>query len=204
AHILDTANGALKLVALAGQVQDFLLGQTTRFTGKQIIEFAQTADRVRDRLPVGQHAAKPTMVDVVLRALLCRLSDRLGGLTLRADKKHAATGSNHVTHCDERLMKQRNGLREVDDVDIVTIAEEELLHLRVPAVGLVTKVNTSFQQLTHRKIGECHDTHSPFPVEPPRGVNGPLTAPHRTDQPYVSPVKKGVGEPNPACGMAPL
>src|SRR5690606_20743662 len=111
AHILDTANGALKLVALAGQVQDFLLGQTTRFTGKQIIEFAQTADRVRDRLPVGQHAAKPTMVDVVLRALLCRLSDRLGGLTLRADKKHAATGSNHVTHCDERLMKQRNGLR---------------------------------------------------------------------------------------------
>src|SRR5690606_32974552 len=114
-------------------------------------------------------------------ALPCSLSDRVGCLTLRADKEHTTTSSNHVTHCNQCLMEQRNGLREVDDVDIVTIAEEELLHLRVPAVGLVTKVNTSFQQLTHRKIGECHNTHSPFPVEPPRGVNGPLegTAPDR-------------------------
>jgi hypothetical protein len=41
-------------------------------------------------------------------------------------------------------------------VDVVTVAEDVRLHLRVPAVRLVTEVNTSFQKLAHRKIGQCH------------------------------------------------
>jgi hypothetical protein len=47
-------------------------------------------------------------------------------------------------------------------VDVVAVAEEELLHLRIPAVSLVTEMDTGLEKLTHRKIGECHDTLSPF------------------------------------------
>jgi len=41
-------------------------------------------------------------------------------------------------------------------VDVVTIAEDVRLHLRVPAVGLVAEVNTSFQKLAHAEIRQCH------------------------------------------------
>ncbi len=56
-----------------------------------------------------------------------------------------------LTTCSARR-KHRNGLSQIDDVDVVTIAENVRLHLRVPAMGLVAEVNTSFQKLAHRKI----------------------------------------------------
>ena len=34
-------------------------------------------------------------------------------------------------------------------MDVVAGAEDVLAHLRVPAVGLMAKVNASFQKLTH-------------------------------------------------------
>jgi hypothetical protein len=41
-------------------------------------------------------------------------------------------------------------------VDVVTIAENVRLHLRVPAVRLVAEVDACFEELAHRKIGQCH------------------------------------------------
>jgi hypothetical protein len=37
-------------------------------------------------------------------------------------------------------------LLQIDDIDAVALAEEELLHLWIPAVRLVAKVHTGFQQ----------------------------------------------------------
>ena len=51
-------------------------------------------------------------------------------------------------------------------MNVVAFAENVSIHFRVPAVGLVTKVNTSFQQLTHRKIGQSHGSHLLLPVVP--------------------------------------
>jgi hypothetical protein len=51
-----------------------------------------------------------------------------------------------------------NRLVEVNDVDPVTISENVALHLGVPAPGLMTKMNTSIQELT-----SGNDSHSsPF------------------------------------------
>ncbi|MFT5631955.1 MAG: hypothetical protein ACI9HB_003140, partial [Gammaproteobacteria bacterium] len=49
------------------------------------------------------------------------------------------------------------------DVDAVTAAIDEVLHLWVPARGLVAKVNASFKQLTHGELGKSH-VSIPFPV----------------------------------------
>jgi hypothetical protein len=38
-------------------------------------------------------------------------------------------------------------------VEIGFLAEDVTIHLRVPAVGLVTEVRASFEQLAHREIG---------------------------------------------------
>ena len=49
----------------------------------------------------------------------------------------------------ERAREQRHGLRQVDDVDAVAVAEDVRLHLRVPAVGLVAEMRSGLEQLLH-------------------------------------------------------
>ena len=53
-------------------------------------------------------------------------------------------------------MKQRNRLRQVNDVNIVACPEDEGFHLWVPAVCLVSEVNACFKQTTHSKFRQSH------------------------------------------------
>jgi hypothetical protein len=96
------------------------------------------------------------MVHVILCATLGSLGDRLCSLTLGANEENAATLCNRVANLDECLVQQRDRLGQVHDVDAGTVAIDELLHLRVPAVGLVTEVDASLKQLTHRELGKSH------------------------------------------------
>src|SRR5262249_7401573 len=50
-----------------------------------------------------------------------------------------------------RLSKLLESLLQVDDVDAVPLAEDVLLHLRIPSFGLVAEVHTSLQQFFHRQ-----------------------------------------------------
>ena len=80
-------------------------------------------------------------------------------------------GRRHFAHLQQRLVQQRNGLGKVDDVDVGARAEDEALHLRVPAVGLVAEVGAALEQLTHRKIGKRHGRCLVLlPVEPPQAT----------------------------------
>ena len=127
-------------------------------------------DRIGDRLPVGQHAAEPAGVDVVLGRTLRRIGDDVGRLALGADEQHAAALGDGVGNLLQRLVQQRHGLRQVDDVDVVAGAVDVGRHFRVPAVGLVAEVNASFQKLAHAEIRQSHGLCS-FPV----GLHGHLT-----------------------------
>ena len=93
------------------------------------------------------------MVDVVLGAAAGRAGHRLRRLALGADEEHAAAGGRDFAHLDQGLVQQRNGLRQVDDVDVGAGAENVALHLRVPPVRLVAEVGASFEKLPHGKIG---------------------------------------------------
>ena len=44
-------------------------------------------------------------------------------------------------------MELPRGLIEIDDVNLVPLFENERLHLRVPTLGLVAKVDPCFEQL---------------------------------------------------------
>ena len=46
------------------------------------------------------------------------------------------------------------GLLQVNDVDAVAVSEDEALHLRIPAAGLVAKVDTGIEKLAHGY--NCH------------------------------------------------
>ena len=167
AHVLDAAQRPLQLVAVAGQHQQFLLGQAGRVAVQPVLHLAQALDRLGDGLPVGQHAAQPAVVDVVLAAALGRVGDLVGGSALGADEQHAAAGRRHVADRLHGLVQHRNGLLQIDDVNAVAHAEEERSHLRIPAAGVVTKMHASFQELTHGEMRHRHEKR-PFPVRPLR------------------------------------
>ena len=56
-----------------------------------------------------------------------------------------------------RLLEQRLRLGEVDDVDAAALAEDESLHLRIPAARLVAEVNAGLQEVLHG-----HDRHEMY------------------------------------------
>ena len=157
AHVLDAAERALKLVAQAGAPQQFLFGQAAGLLLlKLLLEGAQTPDRDRDRLPVRQRSAEPTLVDVELSAALGGRGDGLGRLPLGPDEQHPAAAGDDVAHLDERAMEQRHGLLQVDDMGVVANAEQVRSHFRVPTTGRVTEVDAGFEKLTHGKLGQGH------------------------------------------------
>src|SRR5918995_786738 len=156
AHFLDAAQRALELVALAREVELLFLGKADYVALQALIELAQALDRGRDGLPVGDHAAQPAVVDVVLAAALGRIGDALGGGGLGADEQHAAAVGHDLADLQQRLLQQRDGLGEIDDMDPVAHPEQVRLHLGVPTPGVVTEMDTRFQQLTHRKCRHSH------------------------------------------------
>jgi hypothetical protein len=57
--------------------------------------------------------------------------------------------SSAIASCACRLLVELGGSTEVEDIDAVPFAENERLHLRIPALGLVSEVDSRFQQIFH-------------------------------------------------------
>ena len=67
------------------------------------------------------------------------------GLPLGADKEDRFARSHGIPDEGIGLLHPREGLLQIDDVDTIALAEEKFLHLRIPAVGLVSEVHSGFQ-----------------------------------------------------------
>ena len=158
AHVLDAAERGLELLALARQHEALFLGQALRALAQELVDLAQARDRRRNRLPVGQHAAEPARVDEILRRALGRGRDLIRRLALGADEQHPAALGDGVGDRLQRLMKQRHGLGEIDDVDRVARAVDIGRHFRVPAMRLVAEMRARLEQLAHGEIWQSHGT----------------------------------------------
>ena len=104
---------------------------------------------------VGEHTAQPALVHVRHAHSLGLLGH--GGLRLLL----GAHEEDVPTTGDDLLDKVIGGvnavhrLLKVDNVDAVALGEDEALHLRVPAAGLVPEVDTALEELAHGH--DCHD-----------------------------------------------
>src|SRR5439155_8328876 len=94
----------------------------------------------------------PALVHVEHPAAARLLEHGLLGLLLGADEEHRAPARGQVAHERVRLPELLERLLEVDDVDAVALTEDVLLHLGVPALGLVPEAHSGFEQLLH---GQC-------------------------------------------------
>ena len=156
AHVADAAERQLQLVAAPDQLQQLLLGQAGGLVGKRLLVIGERLDRAGYGLPVRQHPAQPAVVDVVLAAAPRGLGDRLRRLALGADEEDAPAPGGGGAERHERLVEQRHGLLQIDDVDAVPHAEEIGAHLRIPASRLMPEMHAGFEKLAHGELWQSH------------------------------------------------
>ena len=150
-HLAHTANRALQLDHLLGQLGGFLLGHAVEIAGGLArLELLEQADSLLDGREVGEHAAEPALLDVG-HVRSGRLGDdRLLGLLLGPDEEDLVAASDRFADGLEGDFQALDGLGEIDDVDPVALGKDERLHLGIPAASLVAEVDSGFQQLPHR------------------------------------------------------
>ena len=105
------------------------------------LEFFQAFDAGLDGLEVRQHATEPALRDVEHAAPLRHFDNDGPSLLLRTHEEDGLPFLDGRAHGFVRDFDLTERFLQIDDVDIVTLGEYELFHLRVPASGLVTEVN---------------------------------------------------------------
>ena len=119
----DAAQAALELLEVTAAHQGFL-GQLVEGAVLGLgFQVAQALDRLTD---VGEHAAQPAMVDVRHAATSGFLANDLAGGTLGADEQDLVLASGQALNEGQGLVEHRQGLFEVDDMDLVARAEMNL------------------------------------------------------------------------------
>ena len=140
-HVADTAEVLLELVKLLGEQSLLLLGQRVHAAvldhGLELLHAGDTGAHGHE---VGEHAAKPALVDVGHVGALGLGLDGLLGLLLGTHEEDLAALGSGLTQESVGLVSVNEGLLEVEDVDAVALAKDVRLHLGVPAAGLVTVV----------------------------------------------------------------
>lgn len=108
------------------------------------LQLLHLIDALPDRLEVREHSAEPTLVDEEHVGAQGFFLKDLGGLPFCPDKQDRLAGGNSVADEGIGLLHPSQCLLKVDDVDAVTFAKEELLHLWVPPIRLVSEMDTRF------------------------------------------------------------
>ena len=150
-HVLDAAQILVQLLAFPLQPGHFLLGQlVVKAVDPFFFQILVTPDAVPDSREIGQKATEPTVVDVVGLTSARFLLDRVLSLSLGADEQHRTTSDTPLDEeIDGPFEKPESGA-EVDDVDAVSLSEDERFHFRIPAPCLMPEMNTGVQQLLDR------------------------------------------------------
>src|SRR3712207_2689130 len=81
-------------------------------------------------------------------------SDDLLRLALGADEQDRTAVGDRLLDELVGVVDVPERLLQVDDVEAVALGEDEPLHLRVPATGLVPEVDAAVEQLLH--ADDCH------------------------------------------------
>ena len=90
-------------------------------------------------------------------------ADRILSLPLGPDKEHVVPVGREIADKLRCLVEVVQGLLEVDNVNAVALAEDERLHLRIPAPSLMPEVDTRFEQFLH--LNRSHELVLPYRFE---------------------------------------
>ena len=169
-HVLDAGQIPLQFFQFPLHVQRFLLAHLLHAaSGLLLFQFLQTLDGLLDRLVIRQQAPQPAQVDIRHLATLGLLLDDLLGRLLGADEQHRAALGRQLADEVQGLLKQRQGLLQVDDVNFVAVAKQVIRHLGIPIAGLVAEMDAGFQHLFHAEVRHgCLRSSSGLSLRAPR------------------------------------
>ncbi|HLA64763.1 MAG TPA: hypothetical protein VK610_10075 [Rhodothermales bacterium] len=155
-HLGDAAEHALELLVLAAAHEALLLLELGRgAVGLLPLERLHAADRLPDRLEVGEHAAEPAVGHVGHPgALGLRLHDLLR-LLLRPDEEDLPAAAGEAPGGVGGVLEELLALLEVEDVDAVALHEDVRGHLRVPPARQVPEVGAGAEH-----VFDLHTGHS--------------------------------------------
>src|SRR5437667_5043527 len=122
---------------------------------EEAVDFLQAADAFANGAQIGQRAAEPAVHHIGHPGARGGVFDFLLGLLLGADEQDRAAVENDVMEESAGDFDLGESLVKVNDVNAVACGENELLHLGVPALGLVTEMNPRFHQLCDRYACQC-------------------------------------------------
>src|ERR1700688_4333814 len=143
------------MLALSFELDDFLLReQLVAAIGGHLIELLQPLYRLLHRDPIGKQSTQPPLIDVEHPATLRFFGNRVLRLALSTHEQHNAAIVCKILHKLRCLFEHLQGLLQVDDVDPVALSEDVLLHLGIPALGLMPEVDARFEQLLHGDVSQ--------------------------------------------------
>jgi hypothetical protein len=77
------------------------------------------------------------------------LFDRLQSLAFRSNKEHILANRTEIHQKIDRISEQLQGLLQINDMNTVSVAENEFLHFRIPTACLVSKMDPGLKQLLY-------------------------------------------------------
>src|SRR5262249_29718914 len=138
------------------ETQSLFLGQLLETpVGPHGFDIFQSLDRLLDGLEISQEPAQPAVIHKILPAPLRLFFDCVLSLTLRANEQECPPIERLLCYELYSLFEQPLGLLQIDDVNAISLAEDILLHLRVPSPDLVPEMHTSLKQFLHRYCSQC-------------------------------------------------
>src|SRR3954451_10140114 len=149
-HLANADQVLLKLFTLAIESGALLLRHLLLGVAENGLDFLETLDRFADGREIRERAAEPAVVHVEHAAAIGLFENRVLRLAFGADEEDALPARGEIRNECGSFLKELQRLLQVNDVDPVALAEDVLLHLRVPALGLMTEVDASLQKLFHR------------------------------------------------------
>src|SRR5215469_10093056 len=135
-----------ELRGLAIERRQFLLSHFLVFRRfLDLFDVFQSPDALANSGEVSQRPAEPPLIHVKLTTSQCRLFYRFLRLLLTTDKQNFTAATRDFLQKFRSPPKLQDGLIQIDNVNLVALFEDERLHLRIPTLRLVSKMNTSFQ-----------------------------------------------------------
>jgi hypothetical protein len=143
-HVAHTAKVTQEFFALTAEGCEFLLGHGLELRlFLDVFEVFETLYGLTNGETVGEHAAEPAVVDVVLASGFSSFADGVLRLALAADEEDFFPFSDEVSKEVGSLVELLDGFLEIDDVDAASVLHEEGLHAWIPLFGLVAVVDAS-------------------------------------------------------------
>src|ERR1700688_2600736 len=159
-HIFDTRQVLLQMLQFAVQASSLFLGELRHpAVFGHGLQCLQALDGLLEGGPIRQRATQPAMIDVEHAAAVRFLRNRFLCLALCSQEKDGLAAAALFAHKAGSLAKQLQCLLQINDVDSIAFAENILLHLRIPAAGLMAEMNSSLQQFLHRYFN-CQSSSS--------------------------------------------